>query len=120
MTTTEYKGKPITKELVKQALEDETIFGDGHMILSPEAYHPHFDVSHIEETFKSDFSDHKSTLFVDGQPVEELKGVYNLTFLYWLANEIKVDHSGGDYMGRGFQARAIVRAIWDWANGEDS
>ena len=120
MTTIKYKGKPITKDLVQEALKDETIFGDGHSLMSPEAYLPHFDVSHLEETFESDFSSHKSTLFVNGQPVEQLKAVYNLTFLYWLANEIKVDHDAGQYGGRGFQARAIVRAIWDWANGEDS
>ena len=123
--TIKYKGKPITKELVRTALKDDTIWGDGHSILSPEGYHPHFDVSHLEETIKSDFSSGKSTIYVNGRPVKEIKGVNNLTFLYWLANEIGLSSEDyGSYNGRGTQARSIVGAIARWAeqdqpDGED-
>lgn len=111
----------ITKQLVRDALEDEIIFNSGHDIMSDTFYDKFFDVSHLVKTFKSDFSDHKSTLFVNGEPVEELKGIYNLSFLYWLAGEIGLTSDDyGSYGGRGFQAQAIERSIRGWAKEEVS
>ena len=109
----------ITKELVRDALKDEIIFGSGHDIMVEDFYDKYFDVSHLVQTFKSDFSSLKSTLFVDGEPVEELKGIYNLSFLYWLAQQIGLTSDDfGSYGGRGFQAQAIERAIRGWAKEE--
>jgi len=111
----------ITKQLVRDALEDEIIFNSGHDIMNDTFYDKFFDVSHLVTTFKSDFSDHKSTLFVNGEPVEELKGIYNLSFLYWLAGEIGLTSDDyGSYGGRGFQAQAIERSIRRWAKEEVS
>jgi|13_taG_2_1085334.scaffolds.fasta_scaffold91525_2 hypothetical protein len=114
------KYKEITKELVREAVADEIILGDGHSIMNPDFYGKHFDVEHLVHTFKSDFSDHKSTLFVNGEPVEELKGIYNLVFVEWLAGQIGLTwRDYGSYGGRGFQAQAIVRTIEKWANSDD-
>lgn len=111
----------ITKQLVRDALEDEIIFNSGHDIMNDTFYDKFFDVSHLVTTFKSDFSDHKSTLFVNGEPVKELKGIYNLSFLYWLAGEIGLTSDDyGSYGGRGFQAQAIERSIRRWAKEEVS
>ena len=83
-------------------------------------YDKYFDVSHLVQTFKSDFSSLKSTLFVDGEPVEELKGIYNLSFLYWLAQQIGLTSDDfGSYGGRGFQAQAIERSIRGWAKEDE-
>tara|TARA_R100001082_G_scaffold104856_1_gene76526 strand:- start:170 stop:514 length:345 start_codon:yes stop_codon:yes gene_type:complete len=110
----------ITKQLVRDALEDEIIFNSGHDIMNDTFYDKFFDVSHLVTTFKSDFSDHKSTLFVNGEPVEELKGIYNLSFLYWLAGEIGLTSDDyGSYGGRGFQAQAIERSIRGWAKEDE-
>ena len=111
----------ITKQLVRDALEDEIIFGSGHDIMLEDFYDKYFDVSHLVQTFKSDFSDHKSTIFVNGEAVEELKGIYNLSFLHWLATEIGLTSDDyGSYTGRGFQAQAMERAIRGWAKEEVS
>ena len=57
---------------------------------------------------------------MDGEPVEELKGIYNLSFLYWLAQQIGLTSDDfGSYNGRGFQAQAIVRAIRGCSEHED-
>ena len=109
----------ITKKLVRDALKDEIIFGSGHDIMNPDFYEKYFDVSHLITTFKSDFSDHKSTIFVNGEAVEELDGIYNLSFLYWLAGQIGLTSDDyGSYGGRGFQAQAIERSIRGWAKEE--
>ena len=117
--TTKYKGKPITKQLVRDALKEEIIFPSGHDILPADYYEKYFDVSHLVQTFKSDGT-HKGTIFVNGEPVDELKGVYNLNFVDWLAGMIGLTYRDyGSYGGRGFQAQAIVRSITSWANNPD-
>lgn len=108
----------ITKEAVKAALDDETIIGDGHSLMRPNYYKPHFDVVHLERTFESDYSSGKSTIFdsVTGQPVEEMKGIYNLDFLSWLCGKAGLTYKDyGSYNGRGSQARAMVSYIAKWA-----
>lgn len=105
----------ITKEQVRAAIADGTIEGDGHTIFAPEKYTAHFDVSHLVQTLRSDGT-HKGTIFVDGEPVSQLEGVYNLTFLTWLINTLGLPHSTA--MGRGFAARDMVRTLTEWANNE--
>lgn len=117
--TTKYKGKPITKQLVRDALKEEIIYPSGHDIMPSNYYEKYFDVSHLVHTFKSDGT-HKGTIFVNGEPVDELKGVYNLNFVDWLAGMIGLTYRDyGSYGGRGFQAQAIVRSITSWANDPD-
>ncbi len=100
----------------KDALADGTVTGDGHTIFLSTFYAPHFSedelrVAGLIQTLKSDFSDPKSTIFdTDGNPVETMEGVYNLSFLYWLCGALGVD-SHNDYNGRGSQAQELVRRI---------
>lgn len=104
-------------ERTKDALADGKIIGDGHTIFSPEFYAPYFSEDELRkgdliQTLESDFSSGKSTIFDPntGEPVESVEGVYNLSFLYWLANELGV--SGyRECFGRGSQAQVIVQAI---------
>ena len=70
---------------------------------------PEETLSGLEQTHKSDLSDHKSTIYVRGKAVKELKGIHNLTFLYRLAHKLEVDYE--DKIGRGFQAQVICTAI---------
>ena len=62
-------------------------------------------------TLTSDYSSPKSTIFdKNGTPLESLTGIYNLSFLEWLADQLGV----ADYHicnGRGSQAQVIVQAI---------
>jgi hypothetical protein len=100
----------------KDALADGTVTGDGHTIFRPAFYAPHFPedelrIAGLIRTLESDFSDPKSTIFdTDGNPVETMEGVYNLSFLYWLCGALGVD-SHNDYNGRGSQAQELVRRI---------
>jgi hypothetical protein len=100
----------------KDAIADGKIIGDGHTIFNPSFYAPHFSEDELRKaklihTYKSDKSDHKSTIFdKDGKPMEKLKGVYNLTFLYWLCGQLGVD-SNNDFNGRGSQADALASRI---------
>lgn len=105
-----------TLEQVSRALADGTITGDGHTIFSPEYYAPHFPEKMLRKAGlirvqKSDYSDPKSTIYGnDGNPIEKLEGVYNLSFLYWLCGALGID-SYNDYNGRGSQAQELVRRI---------
>jgi hypothetical protein len=105
----------ITKKLVAAALDDGVIVPDGHTIFSPDFYSKHFSADTLNEagliqTLESDFTSHKSTIFSNGEPVESLTGVYNLSFLYWLKDKLDVTEPIRSN-GRGFQAQEIVRAI---------
>ena len=109
MTTT------ITQK-TKDAIADGKIIGDGHTIFDPSYYAPHFSEDELRkakliQTYKSDTSDHKSTIFDnDGKPMTKLKGVYNLEFLYWLCGALGIN-SHNDYNGRGSQADELARCI---------
>ena len=109
MTTT------ITQK-TKDAIADGKIIGDGHTIFDPSYYAPHFSEDELRkakliQTYKSDTSDHKSTIFDnDGKPMTKLKGVYNLEFLYWLCGALGIN-SHNDYNGRGSQAQELARRI---------
>jgi hypothetical protein len=100
----------------KDAIADGKIIGDGHTIFNPSFYAPHFSEDELRKaklihTYKSDTTNHKSTIFgKDGKPMEKLKGVYNLTFLYWLCGQLGVD-SNNDFNGRGSQADVLASRI---------
>jgi hypothetical protein len=85
---------------------------DGHTIFKPEAFTevgvPSEVVDYLSSTFKSDGTP-KGTIFVQGQPVKELKGVYGLDMLKFLAMALDVEYA--DAIGRGFQAQNIQMAL---------
>jgi hypothetical protein len=104
------------KEKTRQALEDGKIVGDGHTIYKPSFYEPHFTLDELKEAnllerYESDFSSGKTTIYDnDGKPMDYVYGVYNLTFLYWLANQLNVT-GYRECFGRGSQAQVLVDAI---------
>lgn len=104
------------KEKTRQALSDGKIVDDGHTIFRPDFYEPHFSLDELRqaglvERYESDFSSGKTTIYDnDGNPMDYVYGVYNLTFLYWLAKKLGVT-GYRECFGRGSQARAIVEAI---------
>lgn len=106
----------------KSALADGTVTPDGHTIFKPEFYASHFTPDELDKLtviYKSDFSSGKSTIFdtETGEPVESLRGIYNLDFLMWLAEALGV----GEYrttFGRGSQAQVIVQAIQEFLGNE--
>lgn len=85
---------------------------DGHGIIDPrkliEAGLPEQAVNYFTETLRSDGT-HKGTIFVDGQPVDSLTGVYGLRLLEAIAAALDVTYPS--FMGRGYQARAIQSAL---------
>ena len=103
-----------SKEQIKKAFEDKVIVDDGHTLMGPE-YYVGFDVTHITEVHKSDFSNPKYTIFTDGVPVEELEAVYNLDFLRMIVHQLGLE-CNENYMGRGFQAHEYYRVLKEFAN----
>ncbi len=85
---------------------------NGHSILKPEAFTdaglPAAVVEHMTRKYKSDGSP-KGTLFVNGQPVKELTGVYGLQMLRFLAVALGVEYH--ETIGRGSEARNIQAAL---------
>lgn len=89
------------------------IKGDGHTIfpiehLVTKCKWPAETAEAVCQTFESDGSI-KGTIFKDGKPVKECRGWYCLDVLMALASALNVKYEG--CMGRGFQARAIDKAI---------
>ena len=93
---------------------------DGHGIIDPrqlvESGLPAEAVGYFTETLKSDGTP-KGTIFVDGQPVESLDGVYGLRLLEAIASALDVTYPS--CMGRGYQARAIQAALRQYLRIED-
>jgi hypothetical protein len=85
---------------------------DGHTIFAPEAFLadglPREIVDHVTRSHGSDGSP-KGTIFVEGQPVKELAGVYGLDLLKFLASALAVPYERK--LGRGSQAQAIQSAL---------
>ena len=85
---------------------------DGHTIFAPRAFLdaglPARVVEHLTRTHRSDGSP-KGSLYTGGRVVPELKGVYGLDALRFLADGLGVTY--GRKMGRGSQAEAIKRAL---------
>jgi hypothetical protein len=87
---------------------------DGHTIMKPEAFlelglHKDMVKAHTS-VIKSDFSDHKSTIFgPNGKPIKSIEGVYGLDVLADIVRQLKLEYR--DFFGRGSQAREWQRAI---------
>ena len=103
-------------DLLKQCTP-ETILAaadrcDGHTIFKPEAFldagMPHEVVELQTRRHGSDGSP-KGTIFVDGQPVDALTGVYGLDLLRFLASALGVEYRSA--FGRGTEARHIQAAL---------
>lgn len=103
----------ITKQQIREALVAGIIVADGHGLYDPEFYSPHFDVEQMNlvHTHRS-AGGFKSTIFVDGKPVDELKAVYNLSFLEQLIRSAGLPPSTA--IGRGFAAQQCVDALKKW------
>ena len=102
-------------------LDNGAIDGDGHSLV-PVKYFTDREIEIPEDLIQrhySDPSDHKSTIFVGGKPVEYFDGVYSLDFHYWIADVIGVEHAAALFEGRGSQARAICSAISQWAKTDN-
>ena len=85
---------------------------DGHTIFKPEAFTdaglPAEVTQLFTRTYKSDGSP-KGTIFVKGQPVKTLAGVYGLDLLRFIASALGVEYRQA--MGRGFEAQNIQIAL---------
>jgi hypothetical protein len=89
--------------------------GDGHSILAPDYYTelgvPPLFLKGLEKTIKSNFRDHKQTIYKDGEALKSVKGIWNLDFLYKVASALDVEHEAMSKYGRGSQARVICTAL---------
>ena len=88
---------------------------DGHTIMKPAAFlelglHKDMVKAHTH-VIKSDFSDHKSTIFDNktGKPVASMEGVYGLDVLSDIVYQLKLNYH--EFFGRGSQAREWQRVI---------
>ena len=90
---------------------------DGHSILDPQAFIdaglPSAVVKHVTQTHTSDGT-LKGTVHIDGQPVEQVEGVYGLHLLEFIALVLNVEYRR--CFGRGSQARAIQQALREHFN----
>jgi len=102
---------------VVRALPRETVLAtanrcDGHTIFKPQAFLdaglPSEIVDHFTRRHNSDGLP-KTTIYVAGQPVEELTGVYGLHLLRFLANALGVEYASA--LGRGTEARHIQAVL---------
>ncbi len=106
---------------VKEALANNKIISDGHTIFDVEFYAPYFSEAVLKkakliQTFKSDLSSHKSTIYDNnGEVLKSLKGIYNLDFLYWVCSNVGVTKRS-DKGGRGSIASDYVRFINEIVN----
>lgn len=85
---------------------------DGHTIFKPRAFLdaglPREIVDHLTCTHGSDGSP-KGTIYVHGQAVERLSGIYGLELLRFLASALGVEYA--PKLGRGSEAREIQAAL---------
>ncbi len=86
---------------------------DGHTIFDPKAFLEAGlaieIVEHLTVVHRSDTRDPKATIFKEGRAVADMRGVYGLHVLEFLAGAFGVEYRG--CMGRGFQASAIRDAL---------
>lgn len=102
----------LIRQLTPEVILDVAALCDGHSILMPQAFLkaglPEAAVTYLTRTYRSDGSP-KGTIFVNGQPVKQLEGVYGLDCLHFLADALDVAYRGA--MGRGFEAANIRSAL---------
>jgi hypothetical protein len=87
---------------------------DGHTIFKPEAFTevgvPQELVDRCTNVYESDFSNPKYTISgPDGQPVNQMKGIYGLDALESMIRDFELPHDVK--FGRGFQARVYQEAL---------
>ena len=120
-------------ELRKPGEEGPAIDGNGHTIWKLSFFArkvPHAWVDEIVDKLltEHDIDQHGLSWVVcdlDGKRVQVVKGVYALSFHYWVVDKVvKVDpkfHSGAEkYIGRGKQAQAIEKALIKWVKAGDA
>jgi hypothetical protein len=100
------------KNEIRKLLEE--IGSDGHTIWNPSVLNgfPEAVRGRFIRSFKSSKKDPKGMIFVDGQRVEELSGVYGLTLLRSICSDLGLTYE--DCFGRGTEARRATSAIEEW------
>mgnify|MGYP003629286083 FL=1 len=115
--------QPYSKADIRKLIEMDAIDGDGHTIMNKEFFIEKCGIEDLPKRLivkhKSNPKEHKETIYVDGQPVTHLEGVYCLSFHYWIAGACGVTNFE-TYNGRGTQARAIAFAMYQWAHSDEN
>jgi hypothetical protein len=117
MTTTDMLWADVPADVVKAA----AAICDGHGIFDPAALTevgvPQPLVDRFTETFESDFSNPKSTIFDNktGLPINQMRGVYGYNVLSGIVRDLKIQAE--PKFGRGFQAEVWKKAIVDHFDG---
>ncbi len=107
----------LNKEYIAKKIEDQYIVPNGHSIMASWLYDG-FDIEHLIGDHHSDTSSIKSTIYDnDGNVLDKVDGVNNLSFLFWLADELKLEYV--TYFGRGSQARELFEVIKTWSESSD-
>lgn len=114
-------GKEQALVLLNQSGKDEFIFGSGHDIFNLNDYLEWGKAAgvqkhHLKPLNRKHYSGdtHKSTIYVNGSPVEYLEGIDNKTLLHWFADIIGVDLLQFNWIsGRGTWARNVASAIYE-------
>lgn len=88
---------------------------NGWGILRPESLIefglPEAIANELTEVFESNLFDHKATIYVEEKRVNQLRGIYGLRLLEYIAKRINADCSGVIATGRGTQAEQLKEAI---------
>jgi hypothetical protein len=99
-----------------QKLVDK-IGGDGHTIWKESVLKgfPKAIKDRFVYVIESDGS-YKGSIWNNGKMVEKLKGVYGLTLLGGICNDLGLDYDSK--LGRGFQAQSYTESIRNWLENE--
>jgi len=114
-------GKEQALALLNQSYEDSFIFGSGHDIYNMKDYitwgkAAGIGKKHIQHMNQKHYSggDYKSTIFVEGKPVEYLEGIDNKAILSWFGGVIGADLAQHSWIsGRGTWARNATATIYE-------
>lgn len=101
------------KYLIAELLSD--IGYDGHTIWKASILEnfPQEIISRFVRVHKSNKKDYKSSIFDgNGKLIESLEGIYGLSLLTAIAQDLGLEYEGK--IGRGFQAQEITKAIKAW------
>ena len=120
------KVKTFLSKLSKDEIYDT--LGDPYSLNAPSYYTSsknfdgkgNFPMVYIQDfvtVHKSNFKSHKTTIYVQGKPVKNLKAV-SIEFIVWdLISKFRLQEANreaGKYMGRGKSHRVLVSAIIDY------
>tara|TARA_Y100001970_G_scaffold67479_1_gene86025 strand:- start:27131 stop:27610 length:480 start_codon:yes stop_codon:yes gene_type:complete len=114
-------GKEQALALLNQSFEDSFIFGSGHDIYNMKDYitwgkPAGIKKKHIQHMNQRHYSGdgYKSTIFVNGAPVEYLEGIDNKDILSWFGGVIGADLAQHSWIsGRGTWARNVTATIYE-------